>query len=125
MSDTLQSIFELEKTRNALAVERDSLRDEPVRKDQEIRNLRAELGEVAAAIGLVEFMDPPDGGSVTLCEQIVRMRAEIDRLRKSAPEATSDRVASIASRGLQDPASLTPEEIKAVCGSALTQIEEK
>ena len=38
-------------------------------------------------------------------------------------EATSTQIASIAARGLRDPASLTPEEIKAVCGSALTQRE--
>lgn len=38
-------------------------------------------------------------------------------------EETSDRVAAIAARGLADPASLSLEEIKAVCGSALTQHE--
>jgi len=36
-------------------------------------------------------------------------------------EYTSERVAAIAARGLDDPASLTLEEIRAVCGSALTQ----
>ena len=34
---------------------------------------------------------------------------------------TSTDVASIASRGLRDPACLTLDEIQAVCGSALTQ----
>lgn len=33
-----------------------------------------ELSEIAAAIGSVRFMDPPDGGSVTLAEQVTRMR---------------------------------------------------
>lgn len=37
-------------------------------------------------------------------------------------EETSVDVASIAARGLEDPRSLTPDEIKAVCGSALTQV---
>jgi hypothetical protein len=36
-------------------------------------------------------------------------------------EYTSARIARIAARGLEDPASLTLEEIRAVCGSALTQ----
>ena len=36
-------------------------------------------------------------------------------------EVTSASVASIAARGLRDPGSLTHEEIKTVCASALTQ----
>ena len=40
-------------------------------------------------------------------------------------EKTSPEVASIASRGLRDPASLTNEEIKKVCGSVLTQAPDK
>src|SRR5258708_5260814 len=36
-------------------------------------------------------------------------------------EHTSARIGSIAARGLTDPASLTLEEIKEVCGSALSQ----
>ena len=38
-----------------------------------------------------------------------------------ATELTSADIASIASRGLRDPASLTLDEIQAVCGTALTQ----
>ncbi|MDO7835699.1 hypothetical protein Q4610_11665 [Sphingobium sp. HBC34] len=38
-------------------------------------------------------------------------------------EQTSARVASIASRGLQAPESLTLSEIKSVCASALTQTQ--
>ncbi|UTC28545.1 hypothetical protein MARCHEWKA_00270 [Brevundimonas phage vB_BpoS-Marchewka] len=37
------------------------------------------------------------------------------------PEVTSASVGSIAARGLRDPASLTLDEIKKVCASALTQ----
>ena len=40
-------------------------------------------------------------------------------------EATSSRIAKIAAKGLNDPKSLTPAEIKAVCASALTQFEQK
>jgi hypothetical protein len=36
-------------------------------------------------------------------------------------EFTSEEIASISARGLHDPASLTLEEIQAVCGSNLTQ----
>lgn len=36
-------------------------------------------------------------------------------------EYTSPEVASLAARGIRDPGSLTPEEIKRVCASALTQ----
>lgn len=36
-------------------------------------------------------------------------------------EFTSAQVASIASRGMRDPAGLTNTEIRAVCASALTQ----
>lgn len=36
-------------------------------------------------------------------------------------EVTSARVASIAARGLRDPGSLSHDEIKALCASALTQ----
>lgn len=36
---------------------------------------------------------------------------------------TSPEVAALAARGVQDPASLTPEEIKSVCASALAQAE--
>lgn len=39
----------------------------------------------------------------------------------TANERTSDRVASIAARGLDDPCSLSADEIRTVCASALTQ----
>ncbi|UTC29538.1 hypothetical protein BAMBUS_04750 [Brevundimonas phage vB_BpoS-Bambus] len=39
----------------------------------------------------------------------------------TTPEVTSASVGSIAARGLRDPASLTLDEIKKVCASALTQ----
>uniref|UniRef100_UPI0025DAF3C8 hypothetical protein n=1 Tax=Sphingomonas sp. TaxID=28214 RepID=UPI0025DAF3C8 len=40
-------------------------------------------------------------------------------------EQTSARIASIASRGMNDPSSLTLDEIKCVCASALTQTADK
>lgn len=38
----------------------------------------AQLSEISAAIGSVRFMDPPDGGSVTLAEQVRRMRLALE-----------------------------------------------
>jgi hypothetical protein len=40
-------------------------------------------------------------------------------------EKTSKAVASIASKALKDPASVTPAEIKKLAASALTQVEDK
>jgi hypothetical protein len=40
-------------------------------------------------------------------------------------EHTSEEVAAIAARGLGDPTSLSPSDIMAVCGSALTQASDK
>lgn len=41
----------------------------------------SECQAVSAAIGSVEFMDPPDGGDVPLSEQVRRMRAALTALR--------------------------------------------
>lgn len=38
-------------------------------------------------------------------------------------EKSSKRLAKIAAKGLRDPESLTLKEIKALCGSVLTQFE--
>lgn len=40
-------------------------------------------------------------------------------------EVTSPEVLAIAARGISDPAGLTPEEIKSVCASALTQAPDR
>lgn len=45
-----------------------------------------ELLAVAGAIGSTRFMDPPDGGDVTLAEQVKRMSAAL-----TAAEAERDR----------------------------------
>lgn len=51
-----------------------------------VATLRARVveleGDVSAAIGSCEFMDPPDGGDVSLAEQVRRMRAALDDLRQ-------------------------------------------
>ncbi len=51
-----------------------------------------ECDAVSAAIGGVEFMDPPDGGDVSLSEQVRRMRAKIDA---GPPEPSEEEVAAI------------------------------
>gem|GEM_PF-944505 len=40
-------------------------------------------------------------------------------------EKTSSKVASIASKGLKNPKSLSPKEIKSIAGAALTQTPDK
>lgn len=43
----------------------------------ELIALRTALAEISAAIGTNQYMDPPDGGSVTLAEQVRRMSAAL------------------------------------------------
>lgn len=50
----------------------------------------SELAAVSAAIGTTEFMDPPDGGSPTLAEQVGRMRAELAALRAENERLKAD-----------------------------------
>lgn len=50
--------------------------------------LRQQLQEVCNAIGSPEYMDPPDGGSVTIAEQVSRMREDRDQLRQQLAEVS-------------------------------------
>lgn len=50
-----------------------------------------ELDWVSAAIGSVRFMDPPDGGSVSLAEQVSRMRQALDTAEAELLSLRSDR----------------------------------
>lgn len=43
----------------------------------------AELQEMASVLPGVAYMDPPDGGSPSIAEQVRRMRAENERLREA------------------------------------------
>lgn len=45
-----------------------------------ISELQRELSQVSAAVGSVRWMDHPDGGSVSLAEQVGRMRADLERV---------------------------------------------
>jgi len=56
-----------------------------------------DLDQVSAAIGTVRFMDPPDGGSVTLAEQVAGMHDALNAAEaklKIATEALERIVAS-------------------------------
>lgn len=49
----------------------------------------AELDAVSAAIGSPRFMDPPDGGSVSLAEQVKRMRGTLEASERLLGSALS------------------------------------
>jgi hypothetical protein len=49
---------------------------------QERDRLREEQEEVSRAIGSVRWMDPPDGGSVSLGEQVRRVRVDLETAEK-------------------------------------------
>lgn len=44
----------------------------------------AEIEAVAAALGSPRFMDPPDGGDVSIAEQVRRMREQLEKVEKAA-----------------------------------------
>lgn len=49
-----------------------------------------ELSEVSRAIGSVRWMDPPDGGDVSLGEQVNRMRADLEAAEAQALRLTEE-----------------------------------
>ena len=61
-----------QQTVDAITREREQLR-------AEVERLRAELDEIASVLPGVAYMDPPDGGSPSIAEQVGRMRADLDR----------------------------------------------
>lgn len=58
--------------------DRDRMQRKRSEEARRICDLQKELDEVASAIGSVRWMDPPDGGSVSLGEQVRRMREDLD-----------------------------------------------
>lgn len=44
----------------------------------------SDLNAISAAIGSPRFMDPPDGGDVSLAEQVRRMREQLDKVENAA-----------------------------------------
>jgi len=64
-----------------LATELQTHNDEVVRLRAEVEALRADAQAVAALLPGPYYMDPPDGGSVTVIEQLRRMAADAARYR--------------------------------------------
>lgn len=54
-----------------------------------LRQSGVELDAISAAIGTVRYMDPPDGGDVSLAEQVRRMREENERMRGTLTEISA------------------------------------
>lgn len=48
-----------------------------------------EMSAISAAIGSVRFMDPPDGGDVSLAEQVARMRSALEAAEAARGEAVA------------------------------------
>lgn len=59
------------------------LESEKEAAEAHVAELVGALANVAAAIGSVRFMDPPDGGDVSLSEQVRRMRVALEVAERS------------------------------------------
>ena len=59
----------------------DELRSIIAELRQEVAWSWCELSNISTAIGTTVYMDPPDGGSPTLAEQVVRMAKDAARYR--------------------------------------------
>lgn len=84
-----------------------------------VRELEAEVSGVSAAIGTTRFMDPPDGGSVTLSEQVARMRQAIDAAegRLSTIKAeTIEQCANVAEE-MPNMIAIGPKHVRGLRGS--------
>ncbi|TGP34051.1 MULTISPECIES: hypothetical protein [unclassified Mesorhizobium] len=73
-----------------------------------------ETGAISAAISSVRFMDPPDGGDVSLSEQVSRMREALDSAEAAIARA-GEAVLFVRQRDLDGswnsiPASKTPDD---------------
>lgn len=90
LSNDLQIMQELRDEANARAERAEADRDSWQKACMEARegcNQRSDAlasmhrsrDEVLSAIGSTRWMDPPDGGDVTVAEQVRRMRADLER----------------------------------------------
>lgn len=67
-----------------------------VELEAEVARLTAEQDAISANIGGNEYLDPPDGGNVSLAEQVRRMRADILALREQIAALESREVCTVA-----------------------------
>ena len=68
--------------------------DEEIKLKSELSKAREELQDVSDAIGTTEYMDPPDGGSPSLAEQVSRMKQDLAKCREELED-----LKAIAMRG--------------------------
>lgn len=66
-----------------IKIRADRLESEKEAAETRVAELEGSLDNVAAAIGSVRFMDPPDGGDVSLSEQVRRMRVALEVAERS------------------------------------------
>jgi len=66
------------------------------------RTPKQQLDDVSAAIRTVMFMDPPDGGDVTLAEQVRRMREMLADVCDEAATYLDAIIAAAEGRDLAD-----------------------
>ena len=52
--------------------------------------MHAELSAISMSLRDHRYMDPPDGGDVSLAEQVARMRRECDAYRKALEEIAGE-----------------------------------
>lgn len=78
------------------ATERTEAADEIERLRAQVARLTAEQDAISANIGGNEYLDPPDGGNVSLAEQVRRMRADILALREQIAALESREVCTVA-----------------------------
>jgi hypothetical protein len=84
----------------------------------EIARLAGELSAVASAIGSDCYLDPPDGGSVMVSEQVRRMAEELAGLRKQNNELNAERATLKAQALLSDRARELEGYLQGVCAAA-------
>jgi hypothetical protein len=64
-------------------------------------------------------------GHLTISLRVSMIILPNEEIQMARNEKTSPKVASTASKGLKDPKSLTPKQIKSVSAAALTQAPDK
>lgn len=119
--------YSLREKQAELDTWRDHSRDWVARAEKaevSLRAVEAELSAVSAAIGSVRFMDPPDGGDVSLAEQVSRMRVALeaaDAREKQVRAETIEACAATAHDALaeatcfaQDAATMVQSRIRAL-----------